>query len=183
MFAKLSTSLIATLIISTTLAAPTQTHCRCEIVNDIPSSPAPATAAYTPSAAHWSPANALPSPVAAVNVCASLGSKLEKLQHTEPEIYNSYMRGAVKEAQKPVPTTVLMSSKEEKESYDEAQSTSRTQGRIVCHPEAEPSSSSSSSSSSSEFHSSFVGLWALQIILVAAVLACIAEGVHLGKQW
>jgi hypothetical protein len=76
-----------------------------------------------------------------------------------------------------------MSSKEEKESYDEAQSTSRTQGRIVCHPEAEPSSSSSSSSSSSEFHSSFVGLWALQIILVAAVLACIAEGVHLGKQW
>lgn len=175
MFAKLSTSLIATLIISTTLAAPTQTHCRCEIVNDIPSSPAPASPAYTPSAAHWSPANTLPSPVAAMNVCASLGSKLEKLQHTEPEIYNSYMRGAVKDVQKPLPTSVLMSNPEMAED-DEAQSTSsRPQGRILCYQEVR--------SSPTEFHSSFVGLWALQIIVVSAVLACVAEGVHLGKRW
>ncbi|CAI9627321.1 hypothetical protein GT037_004343 [Alternaria burnsii] len=175
MFAKLSTSLIATLIISTTLAAPTQTHCRCEIVNDIPSSPAPASAAYTPSAAHWSPANTLPSPVAAINVCASLGSKLEKLQHTEPEIYDSYMRGAVKDAQKPLPTSVLMSNPEMEEDDDAQSTSSRPQGRILCYQEVR--------SSPTEFHSSFVGLWALQIIVVSAVLACVAEGVHLGKRW
>jgi hypothetical protein len=183
MFAKLSIStLVATLIISTTktLAAPTQTHCRCEIVPDIPSSPSPASAAYTPSAAHWSPANTQPSPVAAGNVCASLGFKLEKLQHTEPEIYNAYMRGAVKDAQKPIPTSVLMSSsssREQKGDEEEAQSMSRSQqGRIECYPEE-------IRLSPSEFHSSFVGLWALQIIVVAAVLACVAEGVHLGKRW
>ncbi|KAI4945419.1 hypothetical protein J4E86_009306 [Alternaria arbusti] len=103
MLARISTSLVATLLLSsTTLAAPTQTHCRCEIVADMPSSSVPASAAYTPSAAHWSPADPSQSPVAALNVCASLGSELQKLQHTEPELYDSYMAGAIKDApQKP----------------------------------------------------------------------------------
>jgi hypothetical protein len=170
MLAKISTSLVATLLLSTTtLAAPTQTHCRCEIVADMPSSSVPASAAYTPSAAHWSPVNPSPSPVTAVNVCASLGSELEKLQHTEPELYDSYMRGAIKDApQKPVPTAVLMNSHEQ-------HSTSRPQRRILCHAEARLSAT--------EFQSSFVGLWALQMIVVVAILACVAEGVQLGKRW
>jgi hypothetical protein len=85
------------------------------------------------------------------------------------------MRGAVKDAQKPLPTSVLMSNPEMAED-DEAQSTSsRPQGRILCYQEVR--------SSPTEFHSSFVGLWALQIIVVSAVLACVAEGVHLGKRW
>ncbi|KAI4692042.1 uncharacterized protein J4E84_003010 [Alternaria hordeiaustralica] len=171
MLAKISTSLVATLLLSsTTLAAPTQTHCRCEIVADMPSSSVPASAAYTPSAAHWSPADPSQSPVAALNVCASLGSELQKLQHTEPELYDSYMAGAIKDApQKPVPTAVLMNS------HEEAQSTSSPHRRIVCHAE--------SMLSTPEFHSSFVGLWALQMIVVVAILACVAEGLHLGKQW
>ncbi|KAI4637687.1 hypothetical protein J4E83_000504 [Alternaria metachromatica] len=163
MLAKISTSLVATLLLSSnTLAAPTQTHCRCEIVADMPSSSVPASAAYTPSAAHWSPADPSQSPVAALNVCASLGSELQKLQHTEPELYDSYMAGAIKDApQKPVPTAVLMNS------HEEAQSTSSPHRRIVCHAE--------SILSTPEFHSSFIGLWALQMIVVVAILACVAE--------
>jgi hypothetical protein len=172
MFARISTSLIATLLLSTTatLAAPTQTQCTCEIISENLSSPTPAPASYTPSAAHWSPADPSQSPVAAVNVCTSLASDLEKLQHTEPELYEAYMRGFTKDApQKPIPTLDLMSSR------GEGRSPARPRRRIVCHAVARPSSS--------EFQSSFVGLYALQVILVLAVLACVAEIVHLAKQW
>lgn len=80
------------------------------------------------------------------------------------------MAGAIKDApQKPVPTSVLMNG------HDEGQSTSSPHRRIVCRAE--------SRLSSAEFHSSFVGLWALQMIVVLAILACVAEGLHLGKQW
>ncbi|RMZ72296.1 hypothetical protein GMOD_00007312 [Pyrenophora seminiperda CCB06] len=153
----------------TTTAAPsrTQTQCRCKIVQEA------AQPIYTPSAAHWSPANPTPSPVAA-DVCASLAIQLERFQHTEPELYHAYMR----DAKKPVPTNVLMAGGSSTETKDAVASSSPQpppkQGRIACY--AAPKSSGS------DFQSSFLSLWALQILILVSILACVAEGIHLGIQ-
>lgn len=45
--------------------------------------------------------------------------------------------------------------------------TTRPNSRIVCHAESD----------------SFTTLWILQIIVAVAILACVAEGVHLGVRW
>ncbi|KNG47335.1 hypothetical protein DDE82_000887 [Stemphylium lycopersici] len=190
----LSTSLLTIILFSTTtLAAPTRTHCRCQIVSNT----VPTPAIYTPAAAHWtpvnpSPANASPSPNAfvpapvALDVCTSLGSELERFRHTEPELYDLYMHGSGNSdaavAQKPIPTSVLLNRKETahaQSSEQQSRALSPENGsRIVCFSEQQ-----TTERFSAEFQSSFLGLWALQIIVVVTVLACVAEGVHLGKNW
>jgi len=128
---------------------------------------------YTPSAAHWSPADSSPSPVP-VDVCSSLATQLERFQHTEPELYDAYMR----DAKKPVPTNVLMAGGSTTETKDAVASSSPQSppqhGRIRCYPAPKPSGS--------DFQSSFLSLWALQILIVVSILACVAEGIHLGIQ-
>jgi hypothetical protein len=178
MLVQLSTPLLASLLLSTTYAVPTRTHCRCSIVSDAPSS-----ATYTPSSAHWSPASPSSSQIATVDICASLGPELERTQHTKPELYNSYIRPSqvafIDDEQRPLPTSVLMDFLSRKgssieESEKEPQSTSQPQHRIVCYSEPELSST---------FESSVVNLWALQIIVAVLIFVCVAEGVHLGMRW
>lgn len=60
------------------------------------------------------------------------------------------------------------------EESDAPRPTSRPRQRIVCQAEAEPFSA---------YQSSFLNLWATQLIVVLAVFACIAEGLHLGLRW
>jgi len=160
------------LFTSATTAAPsrTQTQCRCEIVQEA------ALPVYTPSAAHWSPANPSPSP-SPVDVCSSLATQLEHFQHTEPDLYDTYMR----QAKKPVPTDVLMAGATSTEAKDAVASSSplpspslSQQGKLRCYAAPKPSGS--------DFQSSFLSLWALQIVIVFSILACVAEGVHLGIQ-
>ncbi|KAA8614575.1 hypothetical protein PtrSN002B_000147 [Pyrenophora tritici-repentis] len=160
------------LFTSATTAAPsrTQTQCRCEIVQEA------ASPAYTPSAAHWSPANPSPSP-SPVDVCSSLAVQLERFQHTEPELYNVYMR----HGKKPVPTHVLMAGASSSETQNAVASSSSSpsptpqqHGRIRCSAAPKPTTS--------DYQSSFLSLWALQIVIVVSILACIAEGIHLGIQ-
>jgi hypothetical protein len=169
MLVQLSTPLLATLLFSTINAAPTRTHCRCSIVSDAPS---PAT--YTPSSAHWSPANPSSNRIAAVDICESLGPELERIQHTKPELYDSYISPAkapsIDDEHRPLPTSVLM----EFPNRNEAQPTSLPQQRIVCYSEPELFST---------FQSSFFNLWALQITIAVLILICVAEGAQLGMRW
>jgi len=160
------------LFTSAATAAPsrTQTQCRCEIVQEA------ALPVYTPSAAHWSPANPSPSP-SSVDICSSLATQLEHFQHTEPELYDVYMR----QAKKPVPTDVLMAGATRTETKDAVASSSSLplpsppqQGKLRCYAAPKPSGS--------DFQSSFLSLWALQIVIVVSILACVAEGIHLGIQ-
>jgi hypothetical protein len=67
---------------------------------------------------------------------------------------------------KPLPTEVLMSS--------EPRPTSRPNERIVCYAEPEKFSA---------YNGSCLTLWALQIIVAITILACVAEGIHLGMRW
>jgi hypothetical protein len=50
----------------------------------------------------------------------------------------------------------------------------RPNSRIVCHAESDPFTA---------YQGSFTTLWILQIIVAVAILACIAEGVHLCVRW
>ncbi|KAH7078446.1 hypothetical protein FB567DRAFT_136228 [Paraphoma chrysanthemicola] len=169
----------STLFLSTTSAAPTRTHCRCTIVTDVP----PA-AIFTPSAAHWSPAESSPSPIAA-DICSNLGPELENFQHTKPDLYESYLAQTEGHSQKadqqrPLTATVLVdfSSRSglsrRNQGNEEPRPTTRPNQRIVCHSETDAFTA---------YQSSFVTLWALQIIIAIAILACIAEGIHLSVQW
>ena len=177
MLVQLSTPLLASLLLSTTSAAPTRTQCRCSIVLD-----APPTTTYTPSSAHWSPANPSSS-LAAVDICASLGPELERTQQTKPEWYESYMRPSqafpVDDEQRPLPTSVLMEFSSWKGSNSEGsvkgpQPTLGSQQRIVCYSQPELFST---------FQSSIINLWALQIIVAVLIFVCVAEGVHQGMRW
>jgi hypothetical protein len=168
----------STLLLSTAAAAPTRTHCRCTIVAD-----APPSAIFTPSAAHWSPAESSPSPVAA-DLCSNLGPELENFQHTKPDLYESYLsrtEGAPSnnDQQRPLTTKVLVDFAARNElakrnTEKEPRPTSRPHQHIVCRSEPDPFT---------EYQGSFVTLWALQIIIIIAILACIAEGLHLSFQW
>ncbi|KAF2819866.1 hypothetical protein CC86DRAFT_121490 [Ophiobolus disseminans] len=170
--------LATTLLVSTTYAAPTRTHCRCTIVAD-----APPSAIFTPSAAHWTPAESSPSAVAA-DLCANLGPELENFQHTKTDLYESYLsrtEGASgnNAQQRPLTTKVFVNFAARNElakrnSEKEPRPTTRPQQHIVCRSEPDPFS---------EYQGSFVTLWALQIIVIIAILACLAEGLHLSLQW
>jgi hypothetical protein len=174
-----TTTLLTTLLLATTsLAAPTRTqtrtHCRCALVSD----------AYnpleTPSAAHWTPANwkpTDPTPSASpyhqrsLDDCTNLGPALESVRHAKPDLYDSYVRDRIAypsndEEQKPLPTEVLMNK--------EPRPTSRPNERIVCYSEPEVFLA---------YNDSCLTLWALQIIVAVTILACVAEGVHLGMRW
>ncbi|KAF1947313.1 hypothetical protein EJ02DRAFT_139939 [Clathrospora elynae] len=176
MLAKLSAPIFASLLLSTTTqAAPTRTHCRCNIVAD----DTPALATYTPLTAHWSPSNPSPSSSAANDICASLGPELEKFQHTKPDLYESYIRksqlGSPSDEEIPIPTTVLLDFAGRKGDGDqESKNAPRPHQKIICYSELDTFSA---------YQSSFLGLWALQIVIVVSILACLAEGVHLGMRW
>ncbi|KAF2632654.1 hypothetical protein BU25DRAFT_330095 [Macroventuria anomochaeta] len=178
-----TTILLTTFLLSTTtLAAPTQTqtrtNCRCVLVSDA------FNPLETPSAAHWTPANwkpTDPTPSASpyhqqsLDKCANLGPELENFRHAKPDLYESYVRDKLSsktpypshdEEQKPLPTEVLMNK--------EARPTSRPNERIVCYSEPEAFSA---------YSDSCLTLWALQIIVAVTILACVAEGIHLGMRW
>ncbi|KAJ4988982.1 hypothetical protein SVAN01_05606 [Stagonosporopsis vannaccii] len=175
---RTSTLLTAFLLSTTSLAAPTRTlartHCRCILVSDT------FNPLETPSAAHWTPAAwkpTDPAPSAAsqhhdhVEECADLGPELDTFRHTNPDLYDSYMRdkiaaNTVDDEEKPLPTEVLMNR--------EPRPTSRPSERIVCYSEPE---------TFTVYNDSCLTLWGLQIIVAITILACVAEGIHLGMRW
>lgn len=178
-----TTTLLTTFLLSTTsLAAPTRTqtrtHCRCVLVSDA------FNPLETPSAAHWTPANwkpTDPTPSASpyhqprLDKCTNLGPELENFRLAKPDLYESYVRDKISpttaypsqdEEEKPLPTEVLMNT--------EPRSTSRPNERIVCYSKPEAFSA---------YNDSCLTLWALQIIVAVTILACVAEGIHLGMRW
>ncbi|KAF2857005.1 hypothetical protein T440DRAFT_524971 [Plenodomus tracheiphilus IPT5] len=183
LFSK-STSLLfsAALFISVTLAAPTRTNCHCTIVSD-----APSPAQDTPSTAHWMPSDPSPSSARA-DACADLGPKLDVFRHTEPEVYNSYLRQSKfkldTQVPQPIPTTVLSAlaahSKVGHGSHGEnmenatAREVLEPLERIVCRSAPEHMDS---------YQDSILNLWLSQIVMAVAILACVAEGIHIGMRW
>lgn len=166
-------SLATTLLLSFALAAPapTRTHCRCTVV--VADSAPPAI--FTPSAAHWTPAEPSSSPLAFEDPCANLGPELETFQHDESELYLE--RPAVWSGsgnQRPISRDVLVKGRGLSARKDAAESevtrTTIPRQRIVCRSERDQFS---------EYQGSFVTLWILHVIVAVAILACIAEGVHL----
>lgn len=169
------TTLTSFLFFTATLAAPTWTqqrsHCRCNLVSDT------LNPLETPSAAHWTPANwktTDPTPSASPyhqqspDKCATLGPELDNFRHARPDLYESYVRDKIHsdDEEKPLPTEVLMSI--------EPRPTSASHERIVCYSEPEAFSA---------YSDSCLTLWALQIIVAITILACVAEGIHLGMRW
>jgi len=168
-----TTSLLtAFLLAATSLAAPTRTqsrtHCRCILVSDT------FNPLQTPSAAHWTPTSwKITDPTPSVSPyqqdtldkCATLGPELENFRHAKPDLYASYVRDKISE-EKPLPTEVLMNK--------EPRPTERPNERIVCYLEPEAFSA---------YNGSCLTLWALQIIVAFTILACVAEGIHLGMRW
>jgi hypothetical protein len=175
MFYKSAPSLFTTILLLTTStsAAPTRTHCRCTIVAD---SPPPAI--YTPSAAHWTPAELLPATSAPPDLCAHLGPQLEHFQRTEPDLYQSYVSKSSDSTPSGKSDSMLVNfpsgSELRREDANEPRPTSRPHQRIVCHSESDPFTA---------YQSSFFTLWALQIVVGFAILACAVEGVHLCVKW
>jgi hypothetical protein len=172
LFTSASSLLATTLLLSTTTtsAAPTRTHCRCTIVAD-----AAPPAVFSPSAAHWTPAELSPTTSAPADLCSNLGPQLEHFQHTEPSLYASYLS----ESDAPSKSNVLVNFAAEnelraREDASEPRPTTRPHQRIVCHSELDPFTA---------YQGSFITLWALQIVVAIAILACITEGIHLGWRW
>lgn len=56
----------------------------------------------------------------------------------------------------------------------EPRPTSRPSERIVCYSEPETFTA---------YNDSCLTLWALQIIVAITIMACVAEGIHLGMRW
>lgn len=175
------TTLTSFLFFTATLAAPTRTqqhsHCTCVLVSDA------FDPLETPSTAHWTPANwkptdstpsASPYHLQSPDRCATLGPELENFRHAKPDLYQSYVRDKIaaiapypsRHEEKPLPTQVLMSK--------EPRPTSRPNERIVCYSEPEAFTA---------YSDSCLTLWALQIIVAITILACVAEGIHLGVRW
>jgi hypothetical protein len=168
-------SLFATTLLfsSTISAAPTRTHCRCTVVADTQED-------FDHSNAHWTPTESSPSPIVA-DICSNLGPELEHFQHTEPDLYDSYVsRTGDNGQQRPLTTNVLLKfakgndMRKREGNRREPRPTARPHQRIVCRSEADPFTA---------YQDSYITLWALQIIMTVAILACLAEGVHLSVQW
>lgn len=180
MLPTLTASLVAsTLLLCTTTAAPTRTHCRCTTVAD-----AVPDAAFTPSAAHWTSAESTPSPVPR-DFCSNLGPELESFQHSKPDLYQMYLGrtegpASNNDHQQPFKTikvSVNFAARKDSRgsiSKSEWQSTTRSHQRIVCHAESDLTKG---------YQGSFVTLWALQIIVAIGIIACIAEGLCLSLSW
>ncbi|KAF1841581.1 uncharacterized protein K460DRAFT_369591 [Cucurbitaria berberidis CBS 394.84] len=180
MFVTSTTSLVLSTIFlsASTIAAPTRTQCHCTIVSH-----APLPAKYTPSNAHWTPSDPSPSP-STPDICYNLGAELEDFQDTKPELYESYIgqsRSSKNDDHLPIATTITLDlparngiQKNLHRRDYEPRPTSRPHQRIICRSEPEPFST---------YQSTFVNLWALQLIIAVAILACVAEGVHLGMRW
>jgi hypothetical protein len=176
MLVQSAISLFATtfLLTTTTSAAPTRTHCRCTVVADTQ----PQAELFTSSNAHWRPAESSPKAVVA-DICSTLGPELEHFQHTEPDLYKSYL-SSNSDQQRPFSTNLLLNFakgnevRRREENKREPRPTSRPHQRIVCRSEADPFTA---------YQGSFITLWVLQIIVTVAILACVAEGVHLSLRW
>ncbi|KAH9868710.1 hypothetical protein J1614_007782 [Plenodomus biglobosus] len=191
--------LTAALLSSPSHAAPTRTTCHCTIVSD-----APSPAENTPSTAHWMPSDPSPSP-ATPDTCAALGPQLDDFRHTEPAVYNAYMQQAQAPhhaaTPQPIPSTILLAfaahrrpgtgagtgtgkgrSSSSSENQHNAPTTTRAQQisqpleRIVCRSVPSPDQSDT-------YQDSLLNLWISQIIIAVAILACAAEGIHIGMCW
>jgi hypothetical protein len=134
-------------------------------------------AIYTPSAAHWIPAESPPSPVAG-DFCSSLGPELEIIQHTKPDLYEMYLRRTEglpsnNDQQQPFQSTkVSVNLAARNELGSGISEKGPRKHRIVCHAEKDPYT---------EYQG--VTLLLLQIIVAIAIIACIAEGLHLSLSW
>ncbi|KAJ4384054.1 hypothetical protein N0V86_000898 [Didymella sp. IMI 355093] len=175
------TTLTSFLFFTATLAAPTRTqqrsHCRCILVSDT------FNPLETPSAAHWTPTNwkpTDPTPSASPyhqqspDKCATLGPELDSFRDAKPDLYESYVSDKIAaiaphpshDEEKPLSTEALMNQ--------EPRLKSRPNERIVCYSEPEAVSA---------YSDSCLTLWALQVIVAITILACVAEGIHLGMRW
>ncbi|KAI8938008.1 hypothetical protein NX059_005681 [Plenodomus lindquistii] len=176
---SISVFFTATLLSTITLAAPTRTNCQCTIVSD-----APSPAQYTPSTAHWMPSD--PSPSSSISdACAPLGPKLDVFRLTEPGVYNTYLRLSKVELTEegevlqPIPTTVLLAFAAHRQGHQKTENaterdSSQPAKRIVCR---------SAPSQLESDQDSILNLLISQIIIAVAILACAAEGIHIGIRW
>jgi hypothetical protein len=164
MFFPTSTALLATTLLLTTQtsAAPTRTHCRCTVVAD-----APPAALFSPQAAHWTPAELAPSTFTP-DLCSNLGPQLEHFQRTAPDLYASYV------AKQDATDSVLVNFASKTKRNQQQRPAERPHQRIVCRSESDPFTA---------YQSSFVTLWALQIVVAIAIFACMVEGVHMCMRW
>ncbi|KAF2192326.1 hypothetical protein K469DRAFT_716848, partial [Zopfia rhizophila CBS 207.26] len=153
--------------------APTRSHCRCVVIdaNKPPSS-----------------SSALRDTSRRYDVCAQLGPELEYFQLAEPDVYQTYFQHIIDERPtatptedelKPLTTTVLMelAAKNRLDHSDIAlpsAPTERPRERIICRSESE---------AFTEYHDSRTTLFSLGVIVVMAVLACIAECINLLMSW
>lgn len=176
------------LVFSSSLAAPTRTHCHCAIIS-LSTSRFPLS---TPSTAHWTPADPSTSTSPRPNLCANLGPELEHFRHTAPDLYEAYIRDASSSSSQtdqdpiahPIPTTVLLAYSGQgrrrpnalgaDDAEDDAQAPLQPRQRIVCDAGSAPVDGE---------QTSLFNLWALQIIIGVAIFACVAECALLGMQW
>ncbi|KAH4208134.1 hypothetical protein HBI25_009890 [Parastagonospora nodorum] len=161
-----------TILLSTTSAAPTRTHCRCTVVADT------ANVISSPSTAHWTPAQPSPSPIFS-DICSNLGPELENFQHSEPDLYAAYLSRTEGPSSTNDHQRVFLSPAREngllaRKESSEPRPSSRPRQRIVCRSEPDPAT---------EYQPSFVTLWVLQVIVVISIMACVAEGIHLSLRW
>ncbi|KAF2477337.1 uncharacterized protein BDR25DRAFT_300297 [Lindgomyces ingoldianus] len=168
--------LSVTALILPTNAAPTRTHCRCFVVD-----------ANKP----WSPSAILHDTSRQLDTCAHMGPEIEYFRISEPEIYQTYYQHIVHEQStatpteddlRPLTTTVLMELAR-KDLFEHqlhldtplpSAPTERPRERIICRSEPEPIS---------EYHDSELTLFALGVIVVLAILACVAECINLLMGW
>ncbi|ORY05283.1 hypothetical protein BCR34DRAFT_47168 [Clohesyomyces aquaticus] len=170
---SLITLLSAASIVLPAHAAPTRTHCRCVVVD-----------ANKP----WSSSTSLRDTSRRFDACANMGPEIEYFRHSEPDIYESYFKHIVNEELtatpteddlQPLSTTVLMELAD-KSGFDQdgaalpSAPTERPRQRIICRSEPE---------FISEYHDSEITLFALTVIVVLAILACVAECINCFISW
>ncbi|EUC38800.1 hypothetical protein COCCADRAFT_527 [Bipolaris zeicola 26-R-13] len=195
----LSNTLLTTLLLfsaqtTTTFALPTRTLCQCKIVPNTQSSSSTSTtsspyAIDSPSAAHWAPASPSeddsaspsPSPLASSTICSSLASQLSQFQHTNPDLYALYLQRPPTRSiddsapETPIPTSVLLSA-----TASDASSTSANGLKIICYEDA---STPDTQTPLRDIQSSPLTLLILQLIVVLSIVACIAEALHMLKNF
>ncbi|KAF1974267.1 hypothetical protein BU23DRAFT_113129 [Bimuria novae-zelandiae CBS 107.79] len=191
MFSHTLLSALATaLLLTTTSALPSRTHCRCTITSTEPSRPS----TYHDSLANPDTLIPFTTPSSPPDLCAALGTSLENLRHTNPALYESYVtksdERAVADAtaaQKPLSTTILLrmaaaqgfqnlgfvlpsvdARKEEEE---------RPRERIECRSEE------ADAEAWAAYQFSWVTLVVLRMAVALVVVACMAEGAVLGWRW
>ncbi|KAH7126713.1 hypothetical protein B0J11DRAFT_579150 [Dendryphion nanum] len=163
---------------SSTLAAPTRTHCRCAVLDTHSALSASSSADLLSTASENDS-----------DPCANLGPELEYFKHTDPNLYHSYFTPSAStpsvstsnDALKPLSTTVLMGLANRNGFFlrsgalsDAPRPTERPTERIICRSEPEAFSA---------FSTSQTTLLILHVIVVLVVVACLCEFACLIANW